>query len=581
MTDNPTRIDPGTKVASDTSVFQWPDVTASVSGKPAVEVDGGQITLDSMAVPYATADVELPLDDSTLLDDLDPRDNVRVTVAGKSLPGATPRTFDLGLRTRALDETGKVVRVSLASDEALLQDYAVLANDSTPLTMQNSLRSVCNYVLNKVIPGASLAAGTDAPIPALAATTNLIRNPRVANNSTDWYSTYASGGLAFTRYTTGGPSYAPAYMQMYSNVSASTAGAYAYIDNSVVPVSGGDTYEWSIDANHAAGLSVSLDVMWLAGGAGLSYSNRATFVGTGAWQRLKIQVTAPPGATNVRPRLVIDGTFTYGAYFGITAARFSRATGDRANDGLYFDGDTADTASYDYSWAQNPHASFSNRNVVPATSANPASLVWSAGVYAWDFLSPLCNVAGMRLFCDEKRVWRLVVPASYAVEGTITLSPYNSVLSLDTISRDNPEVFATGVVVRYVWQTPGGGTTLTAIDVAGTPGRVAVVDYQRPYPGPGAAAAILARRNGTGRSQELTALIQWLATPGQNATISMPHSPTLQGKVAIIRFDLTDDGLMDVGTLGLIDIPANSWLAVPKGEKWTDPPTPLSWNDWT
>src|SRR5690606_15678659 len=38
------------------------------------------------------------------------------------------------------------------------------------------------------------------------------------------------------------------------------------------------------------------------------------------------------------------------------------------------------------------------------------------GTRAWDFLSPLLSVSGLRLFCDEERKWRLVT-SPYDTEG--------------------------------------------------------------------------------------------------------------------------------------------------------------------
>ena len=186
--------------------------------------------------------------------------------------------------------------------------------------------------------------------------------------------------------------------------------------------------------------------------------------------------------------------------------------------------------------------------------------------------------AGLRLFCDETRTWRLIDPASYEVPGFIVMQAFLT-SGVDTISREDSEVFATGVVVRYTWTVDG--QTRTAYDTAGTPEKVVVIDYDRPFPGPGAAAAILARRDGTGRAQNVTGLTQWAATPNMQASVTLPDTPEQQGKLISVTFSLGDDSLMDVGTSGLTDVLPGSWLATDPGEDWTDPPTPLAWEDWT
>jgi hypothetical protein len=198
-------------------------------------------------------------------------------------------------------------------------------------------------------------------------------------------------------------------------------------------------------------------------------------------------------------------------------------------------------------------------------------------VTAWDFLEPFLPPEGFRLFNDEARVWRLILPATYAVPGVVTVSPSNAVEGSDTISRDDTQVFSTGVVVRYIW-TDSKGETRTATDSAGTPESVFVQEFARPYPGPGAAAQILSRRSGTGRTQDVLAVEDWKATPGMEASLTLPDAPLQSGKVVSVEWNFTDP-TMRVGTAGLIDIPADSWAAVPKTEKWTDPPD-VSWDAW-
>jgi hypothetical protein len=314
------------------------------------KASGGRVTLDATRFPYAAAEIEIPLLDFDALEDLDPRDDIRVVVTGRDDQAGTSRTFDLGLRRRPVSHRSRTLSLSLASDEAMLAEKSVLTIDSGAYAHRSNLRDVVDYVLDKI--GASLAAGT---------------------------------------------------------------------------------------------------------------------------------------------------------------------------------------ATYDY------------------TSADPDLFNWKPGVTAWDFLAPLCSTAGLRLFCDENRVWRLISPAEYEVPGLVSLAPWNTIDGTDDITRDDPNVYCTGVVVRYRWRDSAGDQQ-EAYDSAGdTTGPVLLWDYERPYPGPGAAAAMLSRRTGTGRQQNVTVLAQWNVTPGQEAGITLPGALEQRGQVTAVSWTLTD-GLMTVDTRGLADL---------------------------
>ena len=105
---------------------------------------------------YFTVSSWIP--DLTTLDALDPRDDLRIRIDVEFSDGATTveRSFNLGLRERNIDYEREVIVLTLASDEALLSDYAPLADDTAPLSLGTSLRDVVDYVLDSAIPGAAL-----------------------------------------------------------------------------------------------------------------------------------------------------------------------------------------------------------------------------------------------------------------------------------------------------------------------------------------------------------------------------------------------------------------------------------------
>lgn len=135
-----------------------PNATVTVGDLVVVPQDG-EVTLDETTT-YATADYTIPLLDVAVMESIDPRDDVRTTITLES------RVFDLGIRERTVDHETKTIRITAASDEAMLAEYARLTDDTAPVALASSLRAVVNYVLGVVIPGKALEAspGTDAAV---------------------------------------------------------------------------------------------------------------------------------------------------------------------------------------------------------------------------------------------------------------------------------------------------------------------------------------------------------------------------------------------------------------------------------
>jgi len=200
---------------------------------------------------------------------------------------------------------------------------------------------------------------------------------------------------------------------------------------------------------------------------------------------------------------------------------------------------------------------------------DPDALKQAPGVSDWDFLDPLVRAAGLRLFCDEQRAWRLVDPSSYRVPGEVRVSEgTNATRGEDTISLqatrpDGSPVWYTGVVVKYTW-TDAAGAQQVAYDAAGTPQKVYLIEINRPYPGPGLASARLAQATGRGRVQELEALADLNATPGMTLVSTLPATPLQTGVVSSTTWYWSAEGdrhdLMAIRSRGLTDTPATAWV---------------------
>lgn len=570
----------------------WTEHVPAVTTEVEVTASAGDATLDAGVVPYGVATVDVPLIDVELVELVDPRDDLRVTLTAGDDEAGTSRVFDLSLRSREVDHKSRVIRLELATDEALLMDYAPLAVDTGARAHEASLRGVCDYVLGKI--GASLEAGAwDVDMSCYWTARNLILDPGTAATAAGGYSgaacsidwndatwSISGDGDSFNLYN---PTGTDSYLAVGSATGTKLAGLQE-----------GKTYVLSATGNVKtafSGSNLAADSADAGGGANLSRV-RALVVhtrqGEGAYDiwhsqqvpnvvnsatRVWVAFTVPIGCTEVFLRAYLGNTAGQIRWDGFTLVE--RGPGTVAEDAVYFDGDTLDTANYVYGWDGEQDGSTSTRTAVVERS--PEVYRWTPGVSAWDFLSPLTSVAGLRLYCDESRAWRLIDPGEYGVPGRVTVSTHNATEGVDRIDRSDPNVYCTGVVVIYRWRD-ADGQQHEEFDTAGTPGRVLEWEYERPYPGPGAAAAILARRTGRGRTQDVTALADWSATPGMEAGITLPGTVSQIGQTASVRWSLTD-GLMRVGTRGLTDAVPGSWLAWDPDETWEDVDPDLTWEE--
>lgn len=562
-----------------------PDASVSVlevREAAVLSVKGGSVSLDARRRPHVQGDLTIALPPLWVLAKLDPRmspvPRIVVDVTARFPWGVQARTFDLTLRDRAVNVREGTVSLVLASDESLLADTSPLADDPAPLNYQGSLRALVGYVLGTVLPGAVLEAGSDVPVPALADSSNLIRNPRAGTGITDWRAAWSSGGLTQLRQATGGPSWAPTYVAHLSAASVVTNNAEIFIDEGAVSITTGKQYILSVGMSGAAGRQLILDAVCFDSTGnitGFIPAITATMLAGGAWQRA---ATAPfeayPNTARIRVR-VRAAQLAGSEYVNVTGWRLTEATGDPTADGLYYDGDTADTAQYDYSWQQNAHASISNRKV-KVDAATPAALICKAGQDWMSFLAPLVQAAGRRLICDEQRVWTLRTD-DYDPGGALEVRhAVNLVDGSDKISRDDDDWYDAAVAV-YRW-TDASGTPRERTDAyALTPSytRLRRFDFTTPYPGPGFAQYVVHRVQGRGREVTVRSVSDWSVRAEQGITAVLEGAPTQTGSVDVVTFSFDTDEMTI--TSRTIDTLPGAWLLLPAGQKWTDSPVGGSW----
>lgn len=281
------------------------------------------------------------------------------------------------------------------------------------------------------------------------------------------------------------------------------------------------------------------------------------------WTKVSWVVTASIAASaRMAPYWYNNGTAVVsGQTLDATAVTITEGT----DDVDFFDGAWIDS-HYAIAWTGAADASSSTRTRLDSRSVD--ILKQAPGVTDWDFLDPLVRTAGLRLFCDEKRKWRLVDPDAYSVEGDTRISEGinatrgEDAISLQATRPDGSPVWYTGVVVKYTW-IDENGVQQTAYDAAGTSQKVYRIELNRPYPGPGLAQARLNQATGRGRVQDLEALADLKATPGMALVSTMPATPIQLGTVSAVTWFWSAEGdkhdLMAIRSRGLTDTPANAW----------------------
>jgi hypothetical protein len=513
-----------------------------------------ELSLDELNTVYVHADVTVaPFPDSVDADlcaaIIDGTQRITISADREVLtptPATQTRTFDLVLHERSIDEAGDVV-FQCASDEALLEVRGLVDDDvadriSNPYTAVCTARGVIDVILDEYL-STSLESGTvDADLTRTVGLKNLIPNPSFETNIASWSSSSNATGLVratlsyavgvasmrFTAASNGNSSVRTAMISL-------PAGKRYFSVNALLSSSAARDGRVLVEGFDEDGASTGLvpgPSAAIVGGWG-SIPFRAGFdvnTSTSGKPAVKVQVIVQALAAAAGEQFYVDGvslTANPDELASDSSGLHYYPAYDGTGDFNFFDGDGSPTDSssyYVYSWDGTPNNSTSTRT--PADDRGIQLLFQQPGQAARAFLDPIVDVTGGRLFCDEARDWRLV-DGTYAVAGTLALEDVSNVSNWkDTVSLtesfDGVPTTFTGVVVVYETVTRPSGIVSRKYDVAGDDsGRVYRKVVQGAYPGPGAAAALLARAVGRQRSIPVTATTDLAATPSMALTMTI------------------------------------------------------------
>ncbi|HUG50400.1 MAG TPA: hypothetical protein VLZ78_05325 [Terrimesophilobacter sp.] len=522
-----------------------PIADVTVAGVGTLRASGGTITLDENYSPYVSASITIPLTSPDIGERIDPRENQRVTVtvADESDTVITPRVFDLGIRDRTVDHGQRTLTIEAASDEMRLHDTCRLAttSDRSARAYESSLRGIVNWALAKI--GAALEpGGPDLDMTPSWDQVNLILNSRAFIDTAGWGAALQSPGAGSLsrRTATNVVEGASIVSHLRLDVTAATPG-WSVIQYRGDNVTEGRLYTASAWVRHNAATNYDTPLLIFTNEAGdviKQYFGPRVDMPLFTWTKVAVTGVAPPNTRGFRVDFGVRGGMAAGGVVDVTGAVLAEGV---END-RWYDGDRPDETRYIYDYT--PGAGTPSTRVA-LNPRDPEMFSWDPGESLFDFLRPFLESSGLRLYCDEARKWWLVEPAatnwSELVEAIATgAGGYsgigNAIAGTDVISRDRAD-WATGVVVRYTWRTANGDRK-TKYDVAGTADKVITIERETAYPGPGAAAAILAAVSQRGRTQSATITRGYEATPGFASRVSLPGTDTQDGRVRRVVIEI-------------------------------------------
>lgn len=510
-------------------------ITATVKVGAGVPLDiiTAQVTLDDSWSPYIQAEMTCWLPGTAALDAIDPRKNPRITVTLTRVgDGATEtRTLNLLVRERAVDHHAGRMVVRAASDEALLIDHARIS----------SLADTHGTVVMPTVNGYNLSNFINAIVLGQLQAENLSRNP--TPNAT-W--------VHHTALTPAGPNWSATTLGEFYYGTRTTTGAVAIYMPQGDPdyVTAGKTYTYQFEARPSVTLTLQARAHDPAPANTVLASGTSVSCPSTAWTKLSVTFTATSSG-----RVNASVLNSVGAIGDIIRVR--RLTLIEGTAPLNWSTPTLTTVEADMRF-----------------TTDAAALNWEPGTAAWDLVEPLLQTANLRLICDGDRKWHLIAPSHHDPGLLQATAAENITRAEDTISREKEWFDA--VVIEYKW-VDTAGVPKQAWDAAGQPGTKALnLKYERPFPGAGAAAAILARSVGRGRVLDLETTARYLVNPSQAVAIELPSSPTQTGWLSSVSWRFPE-GRMRIGTREATDTIPAAWSLLAVGHKWTDSPVGGSW----
>lgn len=532
----------------------------------------GSITVDDGWSPRTQASIVIAKPSPLVLAQLNPAlSTSRVQLTLSANPGFGVSRF-VWLKVTAMQEDAGsgTIGLNLQSDEALLQDYGLVSNapDRAYWANQASVRSIVYNVLNRALGPGNFYLNfqpLDAAFFTYSPVVNLIPNGTFENGTTaPWFALNAVLGTSTGFKSTGSYS-----LLVNPNTSASDSFA-----ETSVPVDAGKTYTasaWIGVPGVQPGIpDARARRIWVYGyqdGQVIVLGQSAQAPNTGGSRRLSVTFTVPLNMELVGVRLysgAANGTNAGTYYDDVMMVEGDGKDTNGVSVIPYFDGSTYASSSYRYEWTGDTNASPSRR--VPIIDRPADALTWNPGQSAWDFLTPILQAVGLRLFADFNSirsfsVKRVEDPSDsgglVSIAAGQNLQGLTDLLSRTASQSDGTPLFADAVLVHYTWTDSATGESHEAWDSAGPAQPQKTHTVERPdtaYPGPGAAEYIRQRLAQRRRQVEVQATEDYAVVPGLDIAITYPSGEVVTGSIDAVTWDLTSSQ-MSVKTKNVLSIP--------------------------
>lgn len=545
-----------------------------------------ELTLDEGNSPYATATLTIAAPAAAVYARLDPikRPRVRLTAVSRNERGTSlgDMTADLLVISRNRSRPSGDVVLTLANDEALL-DYAP-AEDVDLRIPGLQLSFLLTQVVARATPG-STVTGPATTIVTSFEQRNLIPGGAFEDGPGQWTAVNASA-TAVNQYPRGG------VKSLRISPTNTSPDSYVEVSVSLTP---GKTYRlagWiTAPTPFAGGARVDQTFQRMA------IMNRdggdPTVLFTTAWPA-RVSWTTPLESARIFTMPEGRGSTTLRLYNGmaqgsgdvfwdnISLYEVDDAVAEDRNPTPYFDGDTADTSVYVHAWDGEAGRSTSRR--IPIIERRPEMLLWRRGQTARDFLKPILETYGLRLFCGTNRAFQ-AVRRDYVLSALpVTTADISNVYtasepsSIDAQHPDGSPLWADAVSIRYTWLDTDG-VQQERFDVAAPAGYTRLYSLEltnTPYPGPGQASYLRDRFMLRRAEFAFDRRLDFFATPGYRSRVDLSDGTLLIGYVDRASMDFFT-GRMSVNLKAVEVTSRTAWVQLPSGDRWIDSPVGASW----
>jgi hypothetical protein len=165
-----------------------------------------------------------------------------------------------------------------------------------------------------------------------------------------------------------------------------------------------------------------------------------------------------------------------------------------------------------------------------------AGLVQEPGQSGWDLIVESARRAGVSVYCEPDRTWRIAAPQKLAADTALNLTTGGGGLIIESNAVTSRDRFRNAVCLRYRWRDSGGveQTIYGHSYIAQGPYSLPQIGYNSHYEerttpvtqaqANSAAEAMLRALSRRGRSFVLDAVSAYWLRPGQTVTATLPQA---------------------------------------------------------